>query len=69
MSDEYYKSFEEFLDPDVLRPRLVAISVYIAAFEMLKTSIIERLRSFLTVGGDDGSYQTEVSVDFRLHFK
>jgi hypothetical protein len=42
---------EEFLNPEVLRPKLIAASMYIAAFELLKNAIVERLRNFYTLGG------------------
>lgn len=52
MDETVRKSWERFLDPDVLRPNLITASLYIAAFELLKTMIIERLRDFYTVGFD-----------------
>ncbi len=56
MSDEVLKEWEEFLDPDVLRPKLILASIYIAAFEILKNSIIERLRDFYITGFDENDY-------------
>lgn len=39
-------AWEDFLDPEVLRPRLIAASVYLAIFEMLKSSIVDHPRNF-----------------------
>jgi len=40
------QSWEEFLNPEVMRPRLIAASIYIAGFEALKDSIVGRIREF-----------------------
>lgn len=42
--------WEAFLDPDVLRGKLISASIYIAAYEMLKDSIIGRIRTFYSTG-------------------
>jgi hypothetical protein len=47
------QSWEEFLDPDVMRPRLIAASIYIAGFEVLKDSIVGRIRDFFWTGFDE----------------
>ena len=52
MDNENQAKWERFLDPGVLRPNLVLASLYIAAFEVLKNSIIERLRDFYVSGFD-----------------
>lgn len=46
MGDKVQAAWDEFLNPDVLRPRLISASIYIAAFELLKDAIVERLRGF-----------------------
>ena len=43
MDNDSQAKWERFLDPEVLRPNLILASVYIAAFEVLKNSIIDRL--------------------------
>jgi hypothetical protein len=48
--------WERFLDPEVLRPNLILASVYIAAFEVLKNSIIERIREFYITGFDENGW-------------
>ena len=34
-----------------MRPKLIVASIYIAAYEVLKSTIVERLKSFYTFGG------------------
>lgn len=56
-------SVENWLDPDKLRPNLIAVSLYISAFELLKASIIGRLKSFFTTPGSsnpDAEYAADV---------
>lgn len=67
MDPKVRQSWEDFLNPDILRPRLVAASIYIASFEALKESIIENLRMFFWSGWNketghqiDPSYKTKV---------
>ena len=52
MDNDNQAKWERFLDPEVLRPNLILASIYIAAFEVLKNSIIERLRFFYVSGFD-----------------
>jgi hypothetical protein len=52
MDNDNQAKWERFLDPEVLRPNLILASIYIAAFEILKNSIIERLRDFYVSGFD-----------------
>ena len=40
------------LNPDVLRPRLTRAAIFIIAFEMLKATIVDRIRNFFSVGFD-----------------
>lgn len=66
MDKDNQAKWERFLDPEVLRPNLILASVYIAAFEVLKNSIIERLRDFYISGFNekgwiiDPKYKTKV---------
>lgn len=66
MSTNGIRSWEEFLNPEVVRPRLIAASIYIAGFEILKNSIVAHIRRFFSTGFDasglkmDGKYQAEV---------
>ena len=53
--------WEEFLDPAVMRPRLITAAVYIASFELLKERLVERIREFMCPPGlDDGEYESDV---------
>jgi len=65
------QSWEEFLNPEVMRPRLIAASLYIAGFEVLKDSIVGRFRDFFWAGfegsGDkiDPKYTADVQARNR----
>ena len=50
MDPEIQKSWEDFLNPEVTRGRLLKASVYVASFEALKDCIIDRIRDFFCVG-------------------
>ena len=58
--------WERFLDPDVVRPSLFLATMFITTFEILKDSVVDRIRSFYTNGFDENGsivgleYQTEV---------
>jgi hypothetical protein len=60
------KAWDQFLDPAVMRPRLISASVYIAAFGSLKAAIVDRVRDFYWCGFDgngdkiDPKYQATV---------
>src|SRR5688500_18418446 len=43
-------SWEQLLNPPVMKERLISASLYITAFELLKDSIIDHIRSFYMVG-------------------
>ena len=66
MNDKDRISWETFLNPEALRPNLIAASIYIAAFEILKTSLVDRIKDFFTNGFDqngvriDPMYQSDV---------
>lgn len=52
MNEDIRAKWERFLDPKELRPNLILASLYIAAFEVLKNTIIERIRDFYITGFD-----------------
>lgn len=60
------EKWEQLLTPAVMQERLISASLYVTAFELLKESIVGRLRSFYMVGfntdGDiiDERYDTAV---------
>lgn len=66
MDPELDKSWEQLLNRDVMRSRLISASIYIAGFELLKDSIIGRIRDFFCTGFDDNGeivdpkYQSDV---------
>ena len=59
--------WERFLDPDVVRPSLFLATMFITTFEVLKDSVVDRIRSFYTNGLDENGpvigpeYQIEVA--------
>jgi hypothetical protein len=73
MSGKTQTSWDTFLNPATLRPNLIAASVYISAFELLKTVIVDRIKSFYTHGFDrnggrsDPEYESEVLSKNRSH--
>ena len=60
--------WEKFLDPDVVRPSLFLATMFITTFEILKNSIIDRIRDFYTNGFDQNGpiishvYQQKVAL-------
>ncbi len=60
------QAWESFLNPEVLRAKLLSASMYITAFEILKDSVIGRIRDFYVCGWDaqgakvDPKYECEV---------
>ncbi len=66
MNPNVRQSWENFLNPEVMRARLVMASVYITGFELLKDTIVYRIRDFFCCGfnenGDiiDPKYEADV---------
>lgn len=66
MDPKAKQSWAESLNPDVAKPRIIAKSIYVAAFESLKDSIVRHLRMFFCTGFDetgetiDPKYKTDV---------
>jgi hypothetical protein len=64
--EENMNKWMEFLTPEILRPKLISTSIYIAAFELLKSSIIDHPRNFFSHGFDQNGaivspkYQAEI---------
>jgi hypothetical protein len=50
---EAHGSWERFLNPDATRRCLVSASLYIAAFEALKNTVVDRVRDFFWQGFDE----------------
>ena len=54
MTDSVHEKWENFLNPDVMRPTLIMTSLYVTAFEILKDTIISRVRDIYHTGWRDG---------------
>lgn len=55
--------WERFLDPDVVRPSLFMATMFITTFEILKNSIVDRIRDFYSIGWSEEG--TTVSPDYE----
>jgi hypothetical protein len=55
--DKAQQSWAKFLTPDVLRHNLILCSLYLAAYELLKTSVIGHLKNFFSDWSRDGKRQ------------
>ena len=59
--------WERFLDPEVVRSSLFIATMFVTTFEILKDSIVDRIRDFYTQGWDENGpvvepkYQREVA--------
>jgi|688.fasta_scaffold270646_3 hypothetical protein len=69
MNENQQKAFDswaKFLNPEVLKSNLIAASLFLAAFEALRSSVISPIRDFYSCGFDqygpivDPEYQTKV---------
>jgi len=59
------ENWEDVLNPEIMRERLISISMFITAFELLRETIVENLRSFYADGYDsDGPI---VGEEYELH--
>lgn len=47
--NEHEERWERFLDPDVVKPSLFMATMFITTFEILKNSIVDRIRDFYLV--------------------
>jgi len=59
-------SWERLLNPDELRPTLIAASVYIATFESLKATIVDRIKDFYTNGFDENGWRVELEYTTKV---
>lgn len=66
MDEKVRQSWERFLNPDTLRSNLIVASIFLSAYEILRQSIVERIRDFYSSGFDssgvtvDPRYEAEV---------
>lgn len=64
---KHHQTWEKFLEPAVMQDLLISSSLFIAAFESLKGSIVDRVKQFYQtgfgIGGEtlDPEYSTEVA--------
>ena len=54
-----YQGWAKLLKPEVLRSNLIVASLFLAAYESLRASIIDRVRDFFADGFDGGSLDDE----------
>ncbi|MBD9463908.1 hypothetical protein [Pseudomonas sp. Pdm06] len=54
------------LTPAVMQERMIAVSLYITAYEMLKESIIGRLKDFYCIGFDADGITTSPDYDLKV---
>jgi hypothetical protein len=52
--------WEKFLNPDNLRGNLLRASVFLSAYELMKSTILDRPYGFFSVTGDSSRYKDEV---------
>jgi hypothetical protein len=50
------RGWAKFLNPEVLRSNLIVASIFLAAYEMLRASVIDRIRSFFSNEFRDGEW-------------
>ena len=66
MDENTRQAWERFLNPDILRANLIGASTYVAAYELLRDTIIERIRDFYLIEADadgmtnDTEYRSDV---------
>src|ERR1700733_5374402 len=66
LNEDVQISWEKFLNPDELRPALIAASVYIATFESLKATIVDRIKDFYTNGFDENGWRVEPAYTSKV---
>ncbi|MGQ7863964.1 hypothetical protein ACUN0G_32500 [Pseudomonas sp. 32A] len=60
------KQWENLLTPAVMQERMITVSLYITAYEMLKESIIGRLKDFYSIGFDSDGTTTSPDYDLKV---
>lgn len=56
MNENVQKNWERFLNPESLKENLVISSLYITSFEILKDSIISKIKDFFIEGFDEKGF-------------
>ena len=57
------EQWERFLDPDVVKPSLFMATMFITTFEILKNSIVDRIRDFYSIGWSEEA--STVSTEYE----
>jgi hypothetical protein len=57
--------WERFLDPEIVRPSLFLATMFITTFEILKNSVIDRIRDFYTLGWDQNG--STVAPEYQIN--
>jgi hypothetical protein len=63
LREQVFRSWAKFLNPESLRSNLIAASIFLAASETLRTSVIDRICNFFTYKFDENG--GVVSEDYR----
>ena len=61
--EEAHRSWAKFINPEFLRGNLIAASIFLAAYETLRASIIDRIQDFFTTGFDESGWI--ISEDYK----
>ena len=65
-NNSYKQQWENFLNPDIFKDRLINISMYITAYEMLKDTIINRIKDFYILPFAEHDHSGELSYKERV---
>ncbi len=63
LKEQVFRSWAKFLNPESLRSNLIAASIFLAAYETLRTSVIDRICNFFTYEFDENG--GVVSEDYK----
>jgi hypothetical protein len=64
--EDIIKYWKKFLDPENLKRSLIEASIFITAYEILKDEIIQRIKSFLTLGRE---HDPEVRAEYKKEMR
>ncbi len=66
MDEKVQANWARFLNPASLRGNLIVASIFLAAFEILKDSIVDRIRSFYITGFAQGEFRVDPKYDTEV---
>lgn len=58
--------WERFLDPDVVRPSLFMATMFLTTFEILKNSIVDRIRDFYSLGWSEDGWTVSPEYEAKV---